>query len=306
MKLLTLLLWDTGLSYTIKDMSWVTSSIFMFVSSIVFYLSVKKLQTLGVDKRIYTLANFLFPTVIFFGIAVTNQMPLIYSFFLLVSLIILRAVLNYVGTIAGYKSMEEAPNAGYSLMIQKGYAVYTLFAAVVLYGSEVSVSKFLISGFVLGCAALIAWERGKKLSRVNYRWVLYAIVAMFCFGTIALSGKFFVQQGIAAVPQLFWVCLATLFLTGADMARVRTRRQRMDARMWLLVGLLGVSVSGFYYFKLAAEIAAPNLGYVGTINAASNAVYTVLVAWLFGDHLSWKKLAAVGGMTAGIGLLLFS
>lgn len=278
----------------------------MFISSIVFYLSVKKLQMLGVDKRIYMVVNFLFPTIVFFVIAITNKMSLVYPFLLLLSLVILRAVLNYVGTIVGFKSMEEAPNAGYSLMIQKGYAVYTLFAAVLLYGSEVSVFKFFISGFILVCAGLIAWERGKKVNRINYRWVLYALAAMFCFGTIALSGKFFAQRGIAAIPQLFWISLATLILTGMDVARVRVKKQQMNGKIWALLLLLGLSVSGFYFFKLSAEIAAPNLGYVGTINAASNAVYTVLVALLFGDHLSWKKFTAVGGMTVGIALLLFS
>lgn len=278
----------------------------MFIFSIVFYLSVKKLQMLGVDKRIYTAANYLVPTIVFFVLALVYKMPLAYSFVLLLSLILLRATLNYVGTIAGYKSMEGAPNAGYSLMIQKSYAVYTLFAAVLLYRSEVSWYKFVLSGFILMCAIVIAYERGKKINRINYQWVLYAVVAMFCFGTISLSGKYFAQAGIGAIPQLFWICLATLFITGADIVRVRTKKQKMDWKMWALLGILGISVSSFYFFKLTAEIAAPNLGYVGTINAASNAVYTVLVALLFGDHLSWKKLAAVGGMTIGIALLLFS
>lgn len=287
-------------------MSWIISSLLMFVCSIVFYLSVKKLQMLGVDKRIYTVANYAFPTVVFFVLAIVNKLPLYYPLVLLASFIIFRAVLNYIGTIAGYKSMEGAPNAGYSLIIQKSYAVYTLFAAVILYGSEISWYKFTLSGVILICAALIAYQRGKKMNRINYEWVIYAVVAMVCFGTTSLSGKYFAQQGIGTIPQLFWVCIATLGLTGVDIVRVQTKRQKMDAKILGLLGLLGISVSGFYFFKLSAEIAAPNLGYVGTINAASNAVYTVLVAFLFGDHLSWRKLAAVGGMTVGIALLLFS
>lgn len=278
----------------------------MFVCSIIFYLSVKKLQILGVDKRIYTVANFAFPTVVFFVLAIVNKLPLYYPLVLLVSFIIFRAILNYIGTIAGYKSMEGAPNAGYSLIIQKSYAVYTLFAAVILYGSEVSWYKFALSGFILGCAALVAYQRGKKVNKINYQWVIYAVIAMFCFGTASLSSKYFAQQGISTIPQLFWVCIATLALTGLDIVRVKTKKQKFDRKIWALLVLLGLSVSGFYFFKLSAELAAPNLGYVGTINAASNAVYTVLVAYLFGDHLSWKKLAAVGGMTVGIALLLFS
>ena len=175
----------------------------MFISSIVFYLSVKKLQMIGMDKRIYMVVNFLFPTVVFFVIAIVNKMPLMYPFILLVSLVILRAVLNYVGTIVGFKSMEEAPNAGYSLMIQKSYAVYTLFAAALLFRSEISWYKFALSGFILACSALVAYQRGKKINRINYGWVVQAIIAMLCFGTTSLSGKYFAQAGIGAVPQLF-------------------------------------------------------------------------------------------------------
>lgn len=165
----------------------------MFISSIVFYLSVKKLQMLGVDKRIYTIANYAFPTIVFFVFAVINKFSLIYPIVLLVSFIVFRAVLNYIGTIAGYKSMEGAPNAGYSLIIQKSYAVYTLFAAVILYGSEVSWYKFALSGFILLCAAVVAYQKGKKVNRINYQWVIYAVVAMVCFGTTSLSSKYFAQ-----------------------------------------------------------------------------------------------------------------
>lgn len=287
-------------------MSWIVSSILMFACSIVFYLTVKKLQVSGVDKRSITFANYAFPSAIFLGLSLLWKQPVWYPVILLLSLFVARVVFNYVGTIAGYKSMETAPNAGYSLIIQKGYAVYTLFAAAAIYGSEISVRKFILAGVVLVCASLVAIDPAKPGKRREFGWVVQALLAMFCFGSISLSGKFLSTQGFFPAPQLFWTCLMTLAMTAADSVRVKLKPAKPTMETAAYMALLGLAVSGFYYFKLVAEISAPNLGYVGTVNAASNAVYTVLVAILFGDALSIRKFLAVAGMTAALILLLFS
>lgn len=286
-------------------MSWILASLLMFAFSISFYLAVKKLQTLNVDKRIITLANYVIPTIIFFFISVSQGQRIIFSLFFILSIMVLRVLFNYVGTIAGYKSMEEAPNAGYSLVIQKSYAIYTLFAAALIYGSEISMRRFLLCGFILFCASLVAFSKTTKTIK-SYRWVLYAVLTMFCFGSISLSSKYFAAQGIQPAPQLFWSCLLTLLITIGDSARVKLNLIRITREVGIYMVILGLSVSGLYFFKLTAELAAPNLGYVAAINAASNAVYTVLVAKLFGDSLSPKKLLAVIGMTIGLILLLFT
>lgn len=277
----------------------------MFVCSIVFYLSVKKLQTLNVDKRIITFANYILPSLVFLVVIIVRGETIFYSFWLILLIIVLRVVFNYLGTISGYKSMEDAPNAGYSLVIQKSYAIYTLFAAAVLYGSEVSLHRFFLSIFILICASLVAFSKSKNKVR-SYKWVSYAVVAMLSFGSISLSSKFFISQGMTTSPILFWVCLFTLLFTVVDSRRVQLKMVKMTKEIFTFMIILGISVSGFYYFKLTAEVAAPNLGYVSAINAASNAVYTVLVAKIFGDHLSKTKLLAVVGMTVGLILLLFT
>jgi drug/metabolite transporter (DMT)-like permease len=277
----------------------------MFVSSIGFYLSVKKLQVLGADKRYITLANYIFPTIIFFFLALINHERIIFPLTFLLSIMVLRVLFNYIGTIAGYKSMEEAPNAGYSLVIQKSYAIYTLFAAALIYGSEVSIKRFIISGFILFCASLVAFSKSTKTTK-SYRWAWYALLAMISFGSISLSSKYFAAHGISASSQLFWTCLFTLIITISDSVRVKLPPIKLTRQLWIYMTTLGLGVSGFYFFKLLAELAAPNLGYVGAINAASNAVYTVIVAKIFGDSLSPKKTLAIIGMTFGLILLLFS
>ncbi len=277
----------------------------MFASSISFYLAVKKLQVLNIDKRVITLANYIFPTIIFFTISISQGQSLILPIHIIIMILVLRVLFNYLGTIAGYKSMEEAPNAGYSLVIQKSYAIYTLFAAAIIYGSEISLRRFLISGFILFCASIVAITKTSSTTKTS-RWVLYAIVSMFSFGSISLSSKYFAGIGIQSAPLLFWVCLLTLVMTIGDSKRVKLNIGKISREVGFYMVILGLSVSGLYFFKLAAEIAAPNLGYVAAINAASTAVYTVLVAKIFGDSLSPKKLLAVIGMTVGLILLLFT
>ena len=288
-------------------MHWTLASIFMFASSIVFYLSVKKLQVIGVDKRIYTLANYVFPSCIFFIFAIVQGISLWLAVWMIIAIFLARVGFNYVGTIAGYKGMEEAPNAGYSLVIQKSYAAYTLFASTVLYGSELPLHKVLLSIMILISAFAITITRGKKLSITNYRWAIYSLVAFFCFGAISLSSKYFANIGVGAIPQLFWSMFLTLCLTTGDIFRVKKRMSFTFGKQAIFfMIILGISVTSFYYFKLVAEIASPNIGYVGAINAGSNAFYTVIVALLFKDSLSWKKFLAVLVLTVGLVLLLFS
>lgn len=143
------------------NMNWVGLSLAMFGSSIIFYLAVKKLQVMGLNKQVYTLANYLFPPLIFAGLAWRQELSLGLPLTILAQIFVLRVVFNYAGTIAGYKSMEKAPNAGYSLVIQKGYGIYTLFAAALLFGSELPAYKVLLSFFVLGCTFLVIIDKGK-------------------------------------------------------------------------------------------------------------------------------------------------
>lgn len=287
-------------------MNWILASVLMFFSSITFYLTVKKLQTDGIDKRTLSLVNNLFSAGLLGTIAYFNGQSLVLPIYILLLVVLIRVLLNYAGSIAGYKSMELAPNAGYSLVIQKSYAVYTLFAAAIIFGSEISLYKFILSGLILACAGYVGFNKGKNISNHDPRWALYALGSMFAFGTIALTSKYFVKLGVMPVPLLFWSCIFTSILAFADSWRVKAKLELHNRWTLFYLLILGVSVTGFNYFKLVAELAAPNLGYVSSINAASNAIYTVLVTLIFKDSLSKSKFVAIVAMTIGLILLLFS
>jgi len=287
-------------------MNWILASILMFVSSIIFYLTVKKLQLIGIDKRTISLVNNIFSAILLGSLAYFSGQNLVFPVYILVLIILMRVLLNYLGSISGYKSMELAPNAGYSLVIQKSYAVYTLFGAAILFGSELSLYKFILAGAILTCAAYIGFNKGKNPVSHDPKWALYAVISMLSFGTVALTSKYFSKLGVMPVPLLFWSCVFTSILALSDSWRVNIKFKREDNSTIFYMILLGLSVTGFNYFKLVAELSAPNLGYVGSINAASNAIYAVLVALIFKDTLSKSKFVAIAAMTVGLITLLFS
>ena len=58
------------------------------------------------------------------------------------------------------------------------------------------------------------------------------------------------------------------------------------------------------HFTFVAIKLAPNVGYVNATNAASIAAVTIFSIILFRDEFSWRKLAGVAGVVAGLILLL--
>ena len=72
--------------------------------------------------------------------------------------------------------------------------------------------------------------------------------------------------------------------------------------MWLF--LMSSAVSVFYWGKNMSTITAPNVGYTGAINASSNAVLTILSAFIFKEELKPIKFLYVIGVVIGIIILI--
>lgn len=119
-------------------MNWIILSTIMFFSSIVYYLSIKKAQILGIDSKIYMVVNFFIPTLFYLFLAYKQGISLFVPPMILLGIIITRGIINYYGSIAGFMGMKEAPNSGYSVIIQKSYSVFTSISAVFLFHSELS------------------------------------------------------------------------------------------------------------------------------------------------------------------------
>lgn len=284
-------------------MNWIISSLLMMISSIIYYTIIRYAQRNGIPNKAYMLANFSIPAFFFYWFTTSQGYSVLISFLYIGIIFAQSFFLSYLGSIISFKAIQNAPNAGYSLVIQKSYAVYTSVAAIFLFGSELTLVKFIAIALVLISSALLSISPSSdKAKRKNSVWVLLSFFAFFCYGTSALVTKYIYMQGIPSTVILFWI---TLFVTLFSLIDLYIHRSQVQfslktAKHYLLLFLIGFSVTFFYYFKQISEVTAPNIGYVGAMNTASNGIYTVIIAFLFKEHLTWKKLAIVIAIITGI------
>lgn len=284
-------------------MNWILASTIMYCSSVIYYLFVRKAAQEKINYRLSNIANFSIPAVLFLTINIINHRNIFPSPTILLYIFLSSLFLSYIGSVASYKAISLAPNAGYSLIIQKSYAVYTSIVAIYLFDASFSLLKFAAIMLTLASTAYISITPGLKVNRANYMWVFLSLVSFFAFGTLRLSNKLIFNLGVPSTVLLFWTMT---FVTSFSTIDFLINKKKIDltvpkTSIMTLIGI-GVSVTFFYYFLQTAEFAAPNIGFVNAINSSSNAAFTVLVAWLFKDKLTKEKMFAV--ITATIGLIL--
>ncbi|MDO8609041.1 MAG: EamA family transporter [bacterium] len=287
-------------------MNWIITSFFMFCASIIYYLILRKATINKINYRFSNIANFSIPAVLFFilNIVQNKNMFLPYGTLFLIGLS--SFFLSYLSSSASYIALAKAPNAGYSLIIQKSYAVYTSIAAIYLFHSSITPLKFIAILITLASIVFISISPNKqKIIHKDNMWIILSFIAFFGFGTLRLANKGFVNMGVPSTVLLFWTMVFVASFSILDYL-IRGQKQGLKINKQDLLVLFGVgfSVTFFYYFLQISEVAAPNIGYVNVINSSSNALYTLLVAWIFKDKLTKNKLLAVITATIGIILLL--
>ena len=278
----------------------------MMLSSIVYYVIIRYAQRNGIPNKAYMLANFSVPAFFFYWFSTSQNQSIIIPFLYIAIIFVQSFFLSYLGSIISFKAIQNAPNAGYSLVIQKSYAVYTSIAAIFLFGSELSLIKFGAIGLVLVSSALLSIPATTKIKGVHLTWVFFSFIAFFCYGTSALVTKYIFMQGIPSPVILFWITFFVTLFSLIDLYLHRTQLQfsLKTAKQYLLLFLIGFSVTFFYYFKQISEVTAPNIGYVGAMNTASNGLYTVIIAYIFKEHLTWKKFGIVMTIVGGILIII--
>lgn len=286
-------------------MNWIITSFLMFASSIVYYLIIKKAQINKIDNKLYMVVNFSIPAFLFLFFNIRNGLNIFISPWSIIFIFLASFIFSFIGSAISYNAISIAPNAGYSLVIQKSYAIFTSFAAIYLFRSSLAPVKFFAILLIVFSTGIISVSKGKKLSLENYCWVVYSFISFFCFGGISLFNKYMVTQGLPPTVVLFWTMVFVSLISFIDLKINKTKVPfKANLENWITLFSIGFSVTFFYYFKIISEVASPNIGYVNAINTASNAFYTILVALIFKDHLSWKKFIAVVGVTAGLILLV--
>jgi len=286
-------------------MNWVVTSLIMFCASVVYYLILRVAQLRKINYRISNIANFSIPAVLYLIINVIQHKTIFLPLPMMILLFLSSFFLSYIGASVSYVALSIAPNSGYSLIIQKSYAVYTSIAAIFLFHSSLTVIKYIAILIVLVSNAFISVSQEKTAKKNNYWWVILSLVSFFCFGTLRLTNKMFVLAGISTTVLLFWTMVFVAFLSVVDYFLHKERLQlKMPKRDLIVLAGIGLSVTFFYYFLQISEVNAPNIGYVNILNTSSNAVYTILIAYLFKDKLTRKKVFAVAAATIGIILLV--
>jgi len=286
-------------------MNWILYSVIMFLGSIAYYLIVKHVQKLGIDKYVYMAVNSIIPLFLFLGIALVNKDSLMMSTNGFILAFIAAIILNYFGSYFGFLGIKFAPNAGYSVIIQKSYTLYTSVFAIFLFGSELPWQKILAIVTIIIFTGVIVIDKTDKTFKIG-KWVWYSLAAFFLFGLTTIFSKYISLWGESPAVYLFWVMLGT---TVVSWVQYYINRDKVNVKinfklvLWLII--MSTSVTIFYWGKIQSSISAPNVGYTGSINAASNAVLVIISALLYKQKLKLSKIFSIFMVVIGLAVLVW-
>lgn len=206
-------------------MNWILTSFLMFVSSITYYLIIKKAQINKIENKLYMVANFSIPMVFYLMINIIQNKNIFVEPKMILLMFFNSLIFSYIGSVVSYMAIEKAPNAGYGLTIQKSYAVYTAIASVFLFGSQLSLLKFAAILIIIVSTAFIIID--KKNPRNNRksdpRWVYYSILSFFLFGTLRLTNKLFLLHGVPVITNLFWSMFFVFMISLIELFRSKAK-----------------------------------------------------------------------------------
>jgi drug/metabolite transporter (DMT)-like permease len=218
---------------------------------------------------------------------------------------------SYLGSVLSLKSIEAAPNPGYSLIISKSYVVFTAVASVFVFNSPISLRSVISIIMIIGFSALITLSKPTKKTKYaklkipsTNLWLWLSIGTFFCWGLLAMASRYLISLGVGTLPRLIYIHAMVSFLLLAEIKIKKVTFKKLGIRHLGVLLFAGIASIGFDYFMQLGYSLAPNIGYISAVNASSIGAVTLLSAWLFKDELNLRKLIGVLGVTAGMILLL--
>ena len=279
----------------------------MFVSSVVVYLATRRSALEKTPTVWNNLAGFLPPIPIYLLMTALNGQTVRLSFSPEVWLIFVFSAVffSYLGNLMSLKSIEVAPNVGFSLTLSKSYVVLTTLVSVVLFHASLSWLAIAAIICIIGFSAVISIDPKPSTNPdIHPRWLPLAIGAFFSWGLLSLSSKYLYTIGVTVFERLLIsMSIVSLIILTEIYIQKKSWKQLTRIQWWCL-GIIGLAGASFNYFMQVALTSAPNIGYVNAINASSLCVVTLLSAWFFGDQLTFRKIIGVFGVTAGLILLV--
>jgi len=275
----------------------------MFFSSAVLYLVVRKSSLLKIPSQVNNLAMFFIPLWAYLLMGIVTKQNFILSFWQYLVIIVASVLFSYLGNVSSLKSIEYAPNAGYSLVISKSYVVFTTLVAVLFLNAELTPLKTFAIALIVLFSALIMVSKKDIKSNVNHLWLPLSFVAFFCWGMLSLTSKYLFNQG---VNTFVFLTLTYFIVSSLIFSEIKTKKVSLSVIKkfpWVFLSIGALSTT-FNLGLFEAIKVAPNVGYVNAINAASISLVTIVSIILFKDEFNFRKLIGVFGVITGLILML--
>lgn len=284
-------------------MNWILADLLMFVCSVGVYVAVRKAALDKLPTQFNNLAMFAIPLVVFLVASAITRPTFTLTLTQALEIIGTAIVLSYYGNALSMRSIELAPNAGYSLVLSKSYVVLTSILAVPLFGAHLTTQAIIAIALIVGASALIMINPKVAHHAKSTAWVPLALGAFLCWAFLSLVAKHLIAQGVPTIVFLSYVFAIVVVCIVVEMKHKKIDFGLIKRHIKPFTAI-GVAASGFNFFNFYAIGIAPNVGYVNATNAASIGAVTVLSVILFKDELTRQKLIGVAGVILGL-LLLF-
>lgn len=284
-------------------MNWILTSLIMFGGSVCLYLIVRKSSLLKFPTQFNNLAMFLVPLIIYGVLGITNGLDYYISLQNFIIIFFTAVLFSYLANVASLKSIELAPNPGYSLVISKSYVVFTTILSVLFLDGELSIKKAIAILVIIMFSGLVTIDPNKTKVAKSKLWLAYTIYAFFGWGFLSLIIKYLSIHGLKTLVILTYLYIFVSLLVIVEMYAKKIKLKVEKTSMSYFIGI-GLFSTIFNYFNFYSVSIAPNVGYVNAINASSISVVTIFSIMLFKDEFSWRKLIGVFGVTLGLLLLL--
>jgi drug/metabolite transporter (DMT)-like permease len=284
-------------------MNWIVADLLMFVCSVAVYVAVRKAALDKLPSQFNNLAMFAVPLAVFLMASAITRPSFALTLDQALLLVGTAIVLSYYGNAMSMRSIELAPNAGYSLVLSKSYVVLTSVLAVPLFGAQLTVPAIVAIGLIVGSSALIMINPRSAHKAKSSTWVMLALGSFLCWAFLSLMAKHLIGEGVPTLVFLTYMFAIVVVCILIEMKRRTINMDIIKQRWWPFL-LIGIAAAGFNFFNFYAISIAPNVGYVNATNAASIGAVTILSVMLFKDELTKQKMIGVAGVIAGL-LLLF-
>ena len=283
-------------------MNWIIASFIMFFGSVALYLVVRRSSLKQNPSQINNLAMFSVPLIVFTIIGLIRGSNFLLSPFHFLIIIVTGIFFSYFGNAMSLKSIEYAPNPGYSLVISKSYVVFTTLVAVFAFNAELTIQRAVAIIIIVLFSALIMTSNKVLDKKTNPKWLPLAIGAFFSWGMLSLISKYLLTNGVDLYAFLTYTYTVVSILVLIEMKskNISFNFNNSNTKIFISIGIFSTI---FNLFNFMAIDLAPNIGYVNAMNASSISLVTLASAYFFKDDLSTKKLIGVIGVTSGLTLL---